>query len=196
MATDHSDASEIWRPIANFPNYEVSSLGRVRQLGRTFTRQEPRWGSGKTQTINIKPKLLGGWVRNRKGKPMACFVALRRDGETHTHRVHRLVLETFLGAAPEGTEGCHNNGNPQDNSIANLRWDSHKENVQDSVRHGTKTQPPRHAGEAHPAATVTDEQVAKLRGETYRKGLFAQYARQWGISNNSVARLYKRESRA
>ena len=51
--------------------------------------------------------------------------------------VHHLVLEAFVGPRPEGTECCHGNGIRSDNRLCNLRWDTHKENYADAVRHGT-----------------------------------------------------------
>lgn len=51
--------------------------------------------------------------------------------------VHRLVLEAFVGPCPEGMEGCHGDGDPTNNSLGNLRWDTATSNQLDKVRHGT-----------------------------------------------------------
>ncbi|MDP7729539.1 HNH endonuclease [Mycobacterium sp. TY813] len=59
--------------------------------------------------------------------------------------MHHLVLEAFVGPRPPGLEGCHGNGDPADNSVANLRWDTRSANVFDSVRHGTHN----HASRTH-----------------------------------------------
>lgn len=48
--------------------------------------------------------------------------------------VHALVLEAFAGPAPEGTEGCHGNGDRACNVLSNLRWDTHRENELDKTR--------------------------------------------------------------
>lgn len=34
-------------------------------------------------------------------------------------------------------ESCHNDGNPDNNLMGNLRWDTHKNNVGDKRLHGT-----------------------------------------------------------
>lgn len=39
-------------------------------------------------------------------------------------------------------EGCHNDGNPKNNWLYNLRWDTHLNNEKDKELHGT-----RHFGE-------------------------------------------------
>ena len=37
-------------------------------------------------------------------------------------------------------EGCHNDGNPLNNRLENLRWDTHLENCRDTIRHGRSVQ--------------------------------------------------------
>ncbi len=73
---------------------------------------------------------------------------------------HRMVLETFRGPAPPGTEGCHDDGQPFRNVLSNLRWDTHKANTADSIRHGTfaytdgfksRPMPPKRGAENHNA---------------------------------------------
>lgn len=47
---------------------------------------------------------------------------------THTKSVHRLVLEAFRGECPEGMEASHLDGDPLNNDIGNLIWESHQDN--------------------------------------------------------------------
>lgn len=51
--------------------------------------------------------------------------------------IHVVILTTFVGPRPSGMEGCHINGDPADNRLENLRWDTHASNMQDAIRHGT-----------------------------------------------------------
>ncbi len=51
--------------------------------------------------------------------------------------VHVLVLTAFRGHCPAGMEGCHNDGDPKNNRLSNLRWDTHSANQKDGFRHGT-----------------------------------------------------------
>jgi hypothetical protein len=55
-------------------------------------------------------------------------------------RVHNLVLEAFCGPRPEGYVACHNNGDPHDNRVENLRWDTYSSNNRDLVKHNTHWQ--------------------------------------------------------
>ena len=43
----------------------------------------------------------------------------------------------FVGEPPKGYVVCHNDGNPFNNSLGNLRYDTHLENTIDQFRHGT-----------------------------------------------------------
>ena len=64
------------------------------------------------------------------------FVTLWREGERRTARLHRLVLEAFVGPCPDNMVACHDNGDPADNRPDNLRWDTQASNVRDTVKHG------------------------------------------------------------
>lgn len=145
---------EMWKPVVGYEGlYEVSDLGNVRSVDRTviYKTGQPRHYKG--QTLKLKPA-HGYWrvELNRNGKP-ACF------------QVHRLVLAAFVGPLPEGKEVCHNNGNPGDNRLENLRYGTRSENQLDRVKHGThhevrKTHCPRGHSLADP----------NLRADQKRKG--------------------------
>lgn len=42
----------------------------------------------------------------------------------------------FVGAEPDGMEVCHNDGDPMNNVLSNLRYDTHSSNMLDCVSHG------------------------------------------------------------
>jgi len=65
-------------------------------------------------------------------------VHLTKDGKKKNPGVHVLVLEAFVGPRPdEHFVGCHNDGDPSNNRLENLRWDSRANNGLDTVKHGT-----------------------------------------------------------
>lgn len=55
----------------------------------------------------------------------------------HKEPVHKLVLSAFVGERPDNMVCRHLNGDALDNNIDNLCWGTTKENVQDSIKHGT-----------------------------------------------------------
>ncbi len=117
---------EEWRPVAGYEGlYEVSSLGRVRIMGR-MTRG--KGGSRYFRRSHLKKLATdrGGYLN----------VHLAKDGHKVTPGVHVVVLEAFVGPRPDGMVGCHNDGDPSNNRIDNLRWDTREANARDTVTHG------------------------------------------------------------
>lgn len=118
-----------WRPVKGYEEfYEVSSNGSVRSLDRPkrLGLGQGR-GSGKVGKVLKKGQGRGGYH----------IVCLSKDAHSKTFQVHRLVLETFVSACPEGQEARHLNGDKQDNRLSNLCWGSKSENTLDQVRMGT-----------------------------------------------------------
>lgn len=117
--------NEHWLPVVGYEGfYEVSDHGHVRSLDRFVERRQKG-------TMLYKGRQLRAAVTRWR-----LLVVLHRDNKAKTCGVHRLVLEAFVGACPEGMECCHNDGDHTNNNLDNLRWDTHSNNVYDIVRHG------------------------------------------------------------
>jgi hypothetical protein len=106
---------EVWKLVPEYDGkYEVSDQGRVRSF-----RRYP-------QGIILRPgRMPGGHLS----------VAL---GRGNSQCVHKLVLLTFVGAAPDKHECLHINGIPNDNRLTNLRWGTRSENMKDAYAHGAR----------------------------------------------------------
>lgn len=121
---------EVWKEIDGFDGkYSVSDLGRVRSNDRIVH-------STSGQIYGVKGKIL----KCSPGNHGYRVASLWKDGKHHRQLVHRLVLEAFVGECPDGMECCHNNGNPLDNRVENLRWGTSSDNTQDIIRHGNMYQ--------------------------------------------------------
>jgi len=131
-----SDDAEVWNTVLADPGYSVSTYGRVRN----------------SRTLHLlKPWFAGKYL----------YVGLNRSGIKTG--IHRLVAFAFLGPAPSPLhEVAHNDGNPKNNYISNLRWATHKENMVDKSKHGTNYFHGWH-GEKHPRAKLRDAQVIDIR---------------------------------
>lgn len=173
--------------------YEVSSLGRVRSVARVVSREWAR--RGRPHKMRVGGNLMRGHVRvGRSGRPVAVMVTLRDCfGKPHCVRLHRMVLEAFVGPCPEGMECCHNNGNPVDNRLSNLRWDTHAANHEDMREHGTESAPPLHLGEKHPNSKLNFAAVREIRGTPKYRGMAAHFSRKFGISDTHVIRIWRGE---
>lgn len=122
---------EEWRDIPGYESkYQVSDHGRVRSLDQIITTRSGVRKRHKGRTLRPGP--------NRKGHLSVIIIGKPKQ-------VHRLVLETFVGPAPANHECCHNDGNPANNHLTNLRWDTQSENSRDRIRHGTHN----HASKTH-----------------------------------------------
>jgi len=120
---------EQWLPIVGFEGYyEVSDWGRVRTVPRMMARR-----NGTTYTV---PKRIRSQKVDSTGR-WRITLRLRTAGIERTFLVHRLVIEAFVEPQPSNMECCHYDGNPANNHLTNLRWDTRSENRLDSVRHGT-----------------------------------------------------------
>lgn len=109
-------ADEKWRPVPGWETfYCVSDLGRVwsmHQFGRFITGMEVRGGY---RVIKL------------------------RDNHRIAHKaIHVLVLMAFRGPRPENYQGCHNDGQPRNNRLVNLRWDTVAANQADRKIHGSR----------------------------------------------------------
>lgn len=122
---------ETWRPVVGYENrYEVSDQGRV--AAKSY-QARTRYGD-----LCWRPARILAGRRNKKGYIIVALTG--DDGKCIQKRVHRLVLEAFVGPCPEGMEGCHGPGGPGDNRLENIRWDTRQENARDIVRHGNHWQ--------------------------------------------------------
>lgn len=72
--------------------------------------------------------------------------------------VYRLMLLAFVGPCPKGMEACHNDGNPGNDALENLRWDTHKGNLSDKRLHGTSKR-----GEENHRSKLKLHQVHEIR---------------------------------
>lgn len=178
-------SEERWIIVPGFPGYRVSDMGRIQ------TRKLPA-----NQT---KRDLLGPVWRDMRGsrsKAGYCLIALRQDGRTSYRNVHDLVLTLFVGPRPAGMVCCHKDDVVEDNSLANLRWDTRRSNSLDAIRLG-RLKPPggMYRGEDHPASKFTDEQVCEMR-RLKSEGIATKIIAQlFGASTGYINCLYRGDVR-
>lgn len=139
--------SEEWRPIDGYEGvYSVSNEGRIRSELRMVQRSD-----GKMQKVRERI------MRPVKKKTNHCTIMLHPK-MVRMH-IHRAVAFAFIGPPPSDRhEIAHNDGNPLNNRVENLRWTTRSDNFADKVRHGTHNR-----GDRHPNVKVSDAAIRALR---------------------------------
>jgi hypothetical protein len=108
--------NEIWRDIPSLPEYEASSLGRVRR--RIYQAKMPnggiRWYGG-----------VPHYGQSHESDPRPNFVFRGK-----TYRISVLICEAFHGLKPfPKAVAMHIDDNETNNSEDNLKWGTQKENL-------------------------------------------------------------------
>lgn len=157
-----------YRPLPGFPKHQVGSDGTV----WTCTQYGPKNGArrGKWRLLKIHYD-QDGYARVCLGTPVA---------------VHKCVLLAFVGPCPPGMQACHEDGDPANCALLNLRWDTPSNNNLDKRRHGTAQ-----VGTKNGNHKLSDEQVRQIRsrkGGPY--GTLSKTAREFGISRDWVNAIW------
>jgi hypothetical protein len=167
-----------FRHIPNFPGYAVSDDGAV-------------W-SCRSKTAK---KFLAGWRRlkahptGRQGRGYLSVVLTGPVGVHRTMPVHTAILLTFVGPKPPGMQACHMDGNSRNNTPANLRWGTPKENRDDMHRHQTDSR-----GHRNSQCKVNEQTVRAIRARRSEGVLIRILCADYGLSRAQVKRIIARTS--
>lgn len=105
-----------WKTIPDWPKYEVSTDGRVRN----------------SATL----KELAQWKSHRNGGGFDLRVTLYNSGKKRGLRVHRLVAAAFIPNPNNFPEVDHNDRNTFNNDVSNLEWVTSAQNIQRRTQYG------------------------------------------------------------
>jgi hypothetical protein len=138
---------EEWRKVDGWPNYEVSTFGRVRSKGFRILKLVGVQGGG---SPNYRP----------------LHVSLSSPGkQVWSVKVAVLVLLAFVGPPPfKGAHALHWDDDQGNNNLSNLRWGTSKDNASDRLRNGKSTR-----GELNGNSILTQAIVDKIKAEPYKR---------------------------
>lgn len=179
--------TEVWKEIPEYPDYRVSSLGRVKRV--------------KESSKGNMPKVLKPWLT----KDGYAIITLYRNGGSKRKQVSRLVCSAFHGDPPsDGHQAAHNNGNPKDNRAENLRWATRSENMKDCLIHGTRAMGKSHGrttkpertprGENHGGSSLKESDVIEILKHPKTKGSGAALALKYGVSPVTICTIRSRKT--
>ncbi len=115
--TQEEKQLEVWKPIPNYEEYEVSNLGRVKRLAY----DKPVCGGG-AQHCNERILL----PQRRRFNYQA--VALSKNDKVKFFLVHRLVAIVFIPNPNNLPQVNHKDEDPSNNCVGNLEWCDQKYN--------------------------------------------------------------------
>ena len=166
---------EIWRDIPGYEGrYQVSNMGRVKSLGHVISRRNLLTG-GRSH-VRVADRLL-------KPQPQPSghlYVKIGHKPARH-FRVHRLVALAFLGPCPSGMEVCHNDSDPTNNRVDNLRYDTRSGNRLDMVRKGNEGR-----------QILRVEQVARIRERLAEGESCRALAAEYGVHPSTISKINTR----
>lgn len=165
----------LWKAVVGFEGYyEVSDQGEIRSIDRIDCA-----GARRKERV-LKPGPSGfGYLS----------VDLSVNGKSKRVRIHKMVLEAFVGKCPPGMECCHGDSNRANNKLSNLRWDTKKSNAEDREKAGNTAK-----GSTH-GQSVIDEAIAKKVKIMLADGKKPSYiAEELGIKRHIVANIKQNHS--
>lgn len=154
-----NDIDAEWRTIPEFPKYQVTRDGRVR--------------NAKTLHV-LKPTLSGAGYH---------VVGLLKDGKQYSSRqISRLVLMAYSPTDNPKLYALHYDGNPLNNNLSNLRWGTNSENFADSVRHGRAS-----ILEKHGMAKLNINSVREIRKARKNGASLKSLAEKYGVTFQNIS---------
>lgn len=157
---------EIMKKIPGFPGYYATKKGEIY-----------------TKRIN-PPKKLSKRV-HRGYYHVNVKRGIGRESRTSI-KVHRLILWAYVGPKPKENYECrHLNGDPLDNRLCNLKWGTHKENMQDQIKHGTLAGYKK--GKRHNASKLTKKEVLEIKEKAESGMVQKEIAKEYGIHPKHVS---------
>jgi hypothetical protein len=172
------NSTEIeYRDIPGFPGYRAGSDGSIWSCRTTRGGTSSRWNRMKATITQ----------RSSAGRTY-CHLNLYSNRVAHTFKVHYLILITFIGARPPGSECRHLDGNPLNNRSDNLCWGTPTENTLDRIRHGRIAK-----GNDHSMAKLNSDQVREIRlrfgaGGVTKNDLAIEYGVTRTVIRNVITR--------
>jgi hypothetical protein len=122
--------TEQWRDVVGYEGiYSVSDEGRVRSEERVIEVA----GAGRAGPWRrVKARIMKQHADPRG----QMHLGLHFDGIQEMVVVQRLVLAAFVGPCPPGMESQHRDGNLANNTLANLRYVTRRDNAANCIRNG------------------------------------------------------------
>lgn len=156
---------EIWKKSKIVTNYEVSSLGRIRNL----------------KSKRVLKQCLNTYYQ----------VSITIESKTKNFKIHRLVADAFLLNPSKKPCVNHKDGNKLNNNVDNLEWCTHRENIIHAIENGlfkfSNSRFNYHLGGHN--AKLNDTQVKEIRSKLENKIKQRDIAKYYNVSENVISTI-------
>lgn len=157
---------EEWKKIEDFNDYFISSKGRIRSLKKK------------------KDKILKNTI-GKNGYRVVIFYESEGWGKGYKQKreyIHRLLARYFIPNPDNKPEVNHKDGNKLNNSLENLEWVTHQENMM----HASYELYDRR-GEKSPHAVLTQAEANAIRQRYLNGGIYQrELAREHGVALSTI----------
>lgn len=123
------DLIEVWKDIIGFEDcYQVSNKGNVRSLDRYIPNKQ-----------GYKSFVRGKELAKTDNGTGYLYSDLSKNSKTKHYYIHRLVAENFLTSYSEELEVNHIDHDKSNNTVNNLEYITHLENMRKMTRYHGRT---------------------------------------------------------
>jgi len=179
---------ELWRIHPVYYCHAISNMGRVKKI-----RDEKGF---------VYNRILSSYKDNLG----YIIIGLSINGHQSKCKVHRLVLEAFIGPAPTKPKRhiCnHKNGKKDDNRLSNLEWVTYSQNRIHAIKIGlikinpnaVRNRPKKGyaKGEKNPSSVLKEGEVWLIKKLLHEMNKKDQYVRrtQRGLTHKKIAAMFK-----
>lgn len=180
--------SEEFRPIPGFEGrYEVSSLGRVRALGKPKTFRQRYGGEWKIVTRGRQDVIMSP---HETWDSYLRVTLSPETGKPRHYSIHVLVAMAFHPNPNGLPEVAHIDHNRQNNRPENLKWASRSGNHSDSVIENRYALAGPNTGRKR---TFTADEVRAIRQRFADGEKQSEIARSLGVRQEQIRKIISRE---
>lgn len=183
---------EKWKDVEGYEGiYQVSDRGRLRSVDRVVISKN-----------GVKRKVKGRLMKQSTSNYGYKVITLRKGEIKKSHRVHRLVAESFINKEEGKTLINHKDGDKCNNRAENLEWCTNSENMKHAFKSGLKqpSNPNKNGlmqGESHSRSKLTERDVlfirknAKVNGGEFSN---VELASKYNVTKSTIGYIVKEKT--